>query len=273
MKKSKVIIMFAVPALLFGLVVMIFAGYRIVETKQTYQKGASVYDNISFQVKKTASVETQPLEAIQLADINLPPEQAGEIRTKIYIPDFDIDFEMLRSINKDAAAWLYSPDTVIDYPVMKADDYSYYLNHLIDGTVNSNGTLFIDFNNSPDFTDQLTVIYGHHMKSGSMFGGLVGYKEQQYFNEHPYMYLYTEQENYRIDLMYGSVISAGQWKEYAFMYAENIEALLTYAMDNTTFKSETDYQEGDRIVVLSTCSYEFNEARYFVVGKLTRTEN
>ena len=273
MKKSKLIIIFAVPALFFGLIVMIFAGYRIFETKQVYHESTAVYDSISFQVKKAAPDETQPLEAKQIADFDFPPEQAGEIRTQIYIPDFNIDFEMLRSINKDAAAWLYSPDTVIDYPVMKADDYSYYLNHLIDGTVNPNGTLFIDFNNSPDFTDQLTVIYGHHMKSGSMFGRLVGYKEQQYFDDHPYIYLYTEQENYRIDLMYGSVIGAGQWKEYAFMYEENIESLLTYAMNNTTFKSGADYQEGDRIVVLSTCSYEFDEARYFVVGKLISTEN
>ena len=274
MKRSKKMIIFAVPALLIGIAVMFFAGYRIFETKQVYDTGNAVYDNLSQQIKKAAPTASQTLIAKEIVEMVVAEAQAeGEKRIQIYIPDFDIDFDMLRGINRDSVAWLYSPDTVIDYPVMKADDYNYYLNHLSDGTVNANGSLFIDYNNAPDFSDHLTVIYGHHMKSGAMFGSLKEYKNQQYYEKHPYLYLYTEQENYRIDLMYGSVIGAGQWKENAFMYTENIEALLTYAMNNTTFVSNVDYQEGDRIVVLSTCSYEFDEARYFVVGRLTRTEN
>jgi len=270
MKKSKLIIIFAVPALVLGLTVMTFAGRRLNETRQVYREGNSVYDNLSNQIRKLPSVETQPLNTMEIAGVEVTTMQAGEPRMNIYIPEYEIDFEMLRTINGDATAWLYSPGTVIDYPVLKADDYYYYLNHLIDGTTNANGSLFIDYNNAPDFSDRLTVIYGHHMKSGSMFGSLVGYKDQQYYNEHPYMYLYTEQGNYRIDLMYGVVIGAGQWKEQAFMYEENLEALLEYAMNNTTFVSEVNTQEGDRIVVLSTCSYEFDEARYFVVGRLIR---
>ena len=78
-----------------------------------------------------------------------------------------------------------------------------------DGTYNANGSLFIDYNNAWDFSDQLTVIYGHHMKSGQMFGSLKGYKGQAYFENHPYMYLYTDNGNYRIDLLYGCVAGSG----------------------------------------------------------------
>ena len=183
-------------------------------------------------------------------------------------PAQKVDFDKLKKINKDAAAWLYCPDTVIDYPVMKANDYTYYLNRLPDGTFNANGALFIDYNNAPDFSGPLTVIYGHHMKSGSMFGGLKGYKDQGYYEKHPVMYLYTKDKNYRIELMYGCVIGAGQWKEQAFMYAENIDSLITYAANNSTFKSRVKYMKGDRIAVLSTCSYEFDEARYVLLGIL-----
>ena len=134
---------------------MAFAGIRMSETARVYKEGNAAYDALSEQVKIKDSY----------ADI------------AVYIQNPDIDFGALKMVNDDSAAWLYSPGTDIDYPVMKADDYSYYLSHLPDGTYNVNGTLFIDYNNAPDFTDQLTVIYGHHMRSGQMFGSLKGYKE------------------------------------------------------------------------------------------------
>jgi sortase B len=104
------------------------------------------------------------------------------------------------------------------------------------------------------------------MKSGRMFGTLTKYKEQAYFTENPYLYLYTADGGYRIDLLYGCVIGAGQWRDRAFMFKENIEALLDYGAHHTTFQSETVYQKGDPIVVLSTCSYEFDDARFVVIG-------
>jgi sortase B len=151
---------------------------------------------------------------------------------------------------------------------MRADDYSYYLTHLPDGTENATGSLFIDYNCAADFSDPLTVIYGHHMKTGKMFGSLKGYKEQSYYQEHPYMYLYTAQNNHRLDLLYGCVIGAGQWRDRAFMFSANIESLLAYAKHNTTFISDAVYQEGDNVIALSTCSYEFDDARYIVIGIL-----
>ena len=106
------------------------------------------------------------------------------------------------------------------------------------------------------------------MKSGGMFGSLEKYKNQKYYEEHPYMYLYTEQGNNRIELLYGCVIGAGQWRSRAFMYAGNVKALLAYAAHNTTFRSNVEYKDGDRIVALSTCSYEFDDARYVMIGIL-----
>ena len=273
MKKIRIIIL---PVLLLGMIVMIYAGYRLIETKQVYKEGNTAYEGLSNQVRKTTAVNdrtSSQTQAVELAEEFAVSEysklqMAEEGRPKIYIPEFEIDFDLLKTINDDSVAWLYGPDTEIDYPVMKAADYNYYISHLPDGTSNANGALFIDYNNSPDFSDRLTVIYGHHMKSGRMFGSLVGYKNQGYYNENPYMYLYTQQMNYRIDLMYGCVIDAGQWSERAFMYEENIGSLIEYAKQNTTFESGVEYKEGDRVVALSTCSYEFDEARYVVLGIL-----
>ena len=183
-------------------------------------------------------------------------------------PDSPIDFDALKAINGNAVAWLYSPDTAIDYPVMKAGDYSYYLDRLPDGRKNVNGSLFIDYNNASDFSGALTVIYGHNMKSGKMFGSLPGYKSQSYYNQHPFMYLYTERKSYRLDLVYGCSIKEGQWRERAFMYAENVASLMAYAANYTTFNSSVSYKSGDRVVALSTCTFEFNDARYIVLGVL-----
>ena len=269
----KIYKLFALPALLLGIVMMARAGYQLFQTEQARQEGSAVYGDLSGQVKKNAaappsapSVTGTPPAARDESPDGAEPRREEEARMDI--PGFEIDFEALRTVSPDAAAWLYSPDTAIDYPVMKADDYSYYLTRLPDGRPNAGGSLFLDYHCAPDFRDPLTVIYGHHMKSGSMFGSLQGYKKQAYFEEHPVMYLYTEAGNYRIELLYGVLIGAGQWRERAFMHAENLESLLRYAARNTTFVSEAGYQDGDRFAALSTCSYEFDDARYVVIGVL-----
>ena len=283
---------------LLGIGAMAFAGFQLYTTQKMYQEGDSAYESLLGSVRYAGGLEAwadadgaMPGGAGSYGDFEgsgfslqsgqspgagqiLLNDQDGlqltvfnEVDGRPFTPM--VDFETLRSINKDASAWLYSPGAIIDYPVMAATDYEYYLGHLPDGTKNANGSLFIDYNNAPDFSEQLTVIYGHHMKSGKMFGDLKGYKTQSFYEEHPYMFLYTDHANYRIDLLYGSVIDAIEWSEQAFMYEENLGDLLEFAKRNTTFKSNgVEYNEGDRIVVLSTCSYEFNEARYFVLGVL-----
>ena len=261
MKKRNII---AALVLLAAIGLIGYSGSQIINVERVYLEGDAAYDALRKQVRKTPSVDFLP--GAQQSDID-----AGSVITDEppgYAPLPEIDYNALETINKNATAWLYCPDTMIDYPVMEASDYNYYLYHLPDGTQNANGSLFIDYNCAADFSDPLTIIYGHHMKSGSMFGSLKGYNEQWYFNEHPYMYLYTRQGNYRIDLIYGCVIGAGQWRERAFMYAENVDALIAYAAYNTTFTSGAVYNKGDRVVALSTCSYEFDDARYVVLGIL-----
>ena len=259
--------------LLLGICMMGYAYVQLAETNQINQECNAVYEDLSNRVKDhtTADSPAQQISDDKQIDIDkwsVAAEEPTEAEKMIYIPGLGVNFDTLKKISDDAAAWLYCPDTVIDYPVMKAGDYAYYLYRLPDGTQNANGSLFIDFNCAPDFSDQLTVIYGHHMRSKMMFGSLVEYKSQRYYDEHPFMYLYTEENNYRIDLLYGCVIGAGQWRERAFMYKENVDALIAYAAHNTTFESNAVYAEGERIVAMSTCSYEFENARYVVIGIL-----
>ena len=238
--------------LLAALLLIAVSSYKLWEIQQMYQTGDEAYEKIAGKVQKPE--DSMPL--------------SKDIPAAVDIPSLGIDFAALRAMNQDSIAWLYCPDTVIDYPVMRAEDYNWYLHHLPDGTYNANGSLFLDYNNSSDFTGSLSVIYGHHMKSGKMFASLTNYKKQEYFDKHPYLFLYTEQENYRVELIYGCVVDAKEWRERAFMYESNLSSLLSFAAHNTTFTSNVSYKDGDRFLVLSTCSYEFDDARYIVLGVL-----
>lgn len=238
--------------LLLSVCVMVFAAYKLWGIHRMYAEGDAHYETITQTVKNPIPETSPPLDT--------PREP------QVDIPELGIDFEALGGINEDAVAWLYGPDTVIDYPVLRADNYDDYLRHLPDGTYNANGSLFLDYNNPADFSGRLNIIYGHNMDSGKMFGSLTGYKQQAYFEEHPYLYLYTKQGNYRIDVLYGCVVGAGDWRDRAFMYESNLDSLLEYAAYHTTVTSDGSYTQEDRFLVLSTCSYEFDDARYVVIG-------
>ncbi len=153
-----------------------------------------------------------------------------------------VDFDALLEINPDVIGWLYCPDTVINYPLVQGEDNDYYLHRLINGTPNNNGTLFVDEQNSAGFSDENTVIYGHHMRNGSMFGYLENYEQQSYYEAHPVVYLLTPEGNY------------ASW--------------LAEQRTRSDFSAPVEVERGDRVVTLSTCAYDFQDARYVVLGKL-----
>ena len=137
---------------------------------------------------------------VYIPDLSSDEEPEGEPE-QVYV-----DFAALEGVNSDIVAWLYGADTGLNYPIVQAEDNDYYLYRLLDGTWNKNGTIFMDYVNRSDFSDQNTLVYGHHMKSGAMFGALVQYKKQEFYDAHPYLYLYTPQQSYRLDLIAGSVV-------------------------------------------------------------------
>ena len=117
-----------------------------------------------------------------------------------------IDFGALAAVNGDLAGWLRIEETAVDYPLVQGADNDHYLNHLFDGTANKSGAIFIDSRNDRNFEDQNTLIYGHHMRDGSMFASLVNYKEQAYYDEYPVMLLFTPGGNYLVEFFAGYTV-------------------------------------------------------------------
>lgn len=180
-----------------------------------------------------------------------------------------VDFSALEKENADIIAWLYCEDTPIHLPIVQGRDNSYYLQHLFDGTRNSSGTLFADDRNSGDFSDSNTIIYGHSMKNKEMFGSLSAYREQAYFDEHRTMWLLTPQGVYRVELVAGYVTQTTS-DVYTFpQSAEEVYALVLSAAEQSTFDADIAFTKTDRFLTLSTCSYEYDNARYVLIGRLT----
>lgn len=158
--------------------------------------------------------------------------------------------------------------TEINYPIVQGKDNEEYLYKLINGKSNKAGTLFIDHRNSKDFTDANTIIYGHNMKNDTMFGSIDKYKKQSYYEKHKKMYLLTENKSYEIELFAGYTLPANS-RIYNVSAASNSkEEAVKTAKQKSTFKSDVEINEEDKIVTLSTCTYDYEGARYILIGVL-----
>lgn len=179
-----------------------------------------------------------------------------------------VDFETLKQENRDVIAWLYCEGTPINYPVVQAADNFYYLRRGTDGQYRTSGTLFVDYLNKHDFTDNNTILYGHNMKNGTMFGTLTQYVKQAYYDAHPTMYLLTPEKEFKVKLIAGATVNSTSsiYKlPLADAYKENF---ISEAREKSTFQSEYTFLPDDKFVMFSTCSYSYNDARYVLIGLL-----
>lgn len=214
------------------------------------------------EVKPTTSAtippETQPEAETQRAEPTLPAETAP----------VEVDFEPLLETNSDVVGWLYCPDSQINLPLVQGTDNAKYLSTLLDGTANASGTLFLDYQNAGDFSDTNTVIYGHNMNNGTMFAGLLKFWSEDYYETHPSMWLLTPQGDYRVELLAGFVTYATAPVYAIDAEPEEVVKTVENAMAQSSFQTEATLSPEDRFLTMSTCSYEFDEARYVVIGRL-----
>lgn len=183
----------------------------------------------------------------------------------------EIDAEKLRGINADYQCWLYAPDTPIDYPVVQCANNSYYLSRMFNRKSNPAGTLFMDYRNLPDFADPNTLIYGHHMRDGSMFESLTDYDAPGYFEAHPFMLIIREDAVSLVEVFAAYVTdSKDHCYDIALSDEEDMRDFITLAAEKSDFDAHLDVDPAaDRFVTLSTCAYVFDNARYVVIGRLT----
>ena len=191
-----------------------------------YQKAEREYEQLQEYVKVEKNTRDPENTKPNVAEDDKEGEKQEETVT--------VDFASLQAINPDIVAWLRIPG-VLEYPVVRGKDNSYYLNHTVQKTYNIAGSIFLDYRNERDFSDSKNIIYGHNMKDGSMFHVLRNYQDIDFFQEH------TDMEIYLPD---------GRTLNYQIIACEQVPAD-SEVYQITKYDSEkTEKQE----LLLSTCS-------------------
>ena len=231
-----------------------FSGYQLAGILAEYHEGEQVYEGL------TQYVDPAPSTNPTVSEEETNPNHAG-----IVWPE--VDFEALQAVNDDIVGWIYLEGTEINYPVVRGDDNSYYLDKLYDGTVNGSGSIFMDFRNEPNFVDKNNILYGHSMNNGSMFTAIKRFKHQNYYDEHPYALLMTPDGNYKIEFFTGYVANVEQdaW-DYYFDTEEDFQHWLDSVKSKSNFASSVTPTVEDKVLTFSTCTYEFENARYVLAG-------
>ena len=178
-------------------------------------------------------------------------------------------FEDLLEINQDVVGWIHIPGTPIDYPVVQTDDNVYYLDHDIYGETARNGTLFMDYRMLLDGTDRHQIIYGHHTRDSSMFTRLMDYKSESFFNANRLIYLDQLYEKQTWEIFSVYVTSTDfYYIETRFSGDEDWLAFMETVQDRSKFDTSVELSADDQMLTLSTCTYEFDDARFVVHARL-----
>ncbi len=282
MKKKKFPRWLLVTAMIALLGVFGFSGYKVVTIYSAYHEADHAYadlqtlvghdDAASEPVETPApgATATQTGERIVIVMAEpLPTSTPAPTVEPTVTPEplIQMDFAPLLAINEDAVGWIYSEDTVIDYPIVLGDDNVFYLDHLFSGKWGFAGTIFMDVDNRSDFSDYNTVIYGHHLKNGQMFASISNYRNQKYYDEHPVMYLYTPTGDYEIQIFSAYARDASAIP-HDFDTPEEYMSYIDQITKLSDFTTDVTVGPEDRIISLVTCSYVTDNARFVVHGKL-----
>ncbi len=260
-KKNAATALLLVLVVVFG-VVFGYSAYRLYSIMSEYHESRERYSSVADSAISTPAPTTAPFA------VNPGEEFAAAPVTEV--SPISVDFDTLLAQCPDIIGWIYCEDTKINYPMVRGNDNDYYLHRFIDGSYNGGGTLFMDFKCSRDFSDTNSIIYGHHMNDGSMFASLKKYRtDPEYYSKHPTLYINTPTQNYRMDVFAGFVCDAdSDTYTIGFGSDASFQSWLARMVSQSDFTTDVSVGPEDHIVTLSTCSYEWYDARYVVLGKL-----
>ena len=256
-KKSDVLLTIALIA---AIAVFCYAAFNLYHIYTEYRKGTDEYN----QIEEMAVTERDA----DSAEVAGPSAQIK--------PPIEVDFDKLKSVNEDVVGWIYVdalPD--ISYPIVKGKDNQTYLHQTYEKNYNFAGTIFVDYENSGDFSDCNTLVYGHNMKNGSMFGHLKKFREDdKLYKQDKYFWILTPERNYRYEII--SAYTTGVNSDTYTLFkgpGEEFEKYLETIKGYSEIKTDdTDLTIKDRIVTLSTCTGT-ESTRFVVQGKRVDAED
>lgn len=199
-------------------------------------------DRTSDQIKKINSVSSMKIITIN--------DELTNSESKF----MTINFDGIKEFNEEIIGWINIPYTDVNYPILKHNDNSFYLNHSIDKSKNKAGWIFMDYRNEIIRDDKNIIIYGHNRKDGTMFGSLKNILKESYLkNKEKYIYVSTPENDYRYEIFSAYYINTTDdylkidFNDYE--YSEWLNLITNRSMHD--FKTNVDVN--DSILTLSTC--------------------
>ena len=195
----------------------------------------------------------------------------------VELADNPIDFASLKEKSQDVYAWIYVPDTNINYPVCQsATDDNFYLDHDIYGNYSFAGTIYSQMCNSKDFNDRVTVLYGHNMADNSMLGDIHKFGDEDFMNEHRYFYIYTPGHKLKYEAVSAYVYDDRHiMNSFDFskdeVFQDYIDSILNPRSLTKCVREGASIDIDDKIVTLSTC-LNSGEGRFLLQGVLCEDE-
>jgi len=236
-------------AIIFLIGAIIGSGYSALKIQNNYH------------AEETARIEATPYRPVM-------PEAVTVSETNEKEPFVNQGILDLQAQYPDAIGWIAIPFTGVDHPFVQAEDNNFYLRRDMDGNHSMAGTLFMDCQNSGDFSDFNTIIYGHHMKNGTMFAPLNRFGEREFFDTNTNGMIFLADKTINMEFFAYMVIQADDLTVYENpLEKTDRNAYLQYIRENARHYRDTGIGAGDRIITLSTCAYEFKDARMLLIGR------
>lgn len=189
--------------------------------------------------------------------------------------DNSLSFGQLRDINPDVCGWLTLDGTAIDYPVVQGESNFTYLNTDVYGGFALAGSIFLDVDCDADFSGRYSLLYGHHMENGRMFGDLDKYKDGAFFRQNTTGTLTLPGGSYRLEVLACLVVPAseqaifapGKWRSDAGGLLPFVEEN-ALQMDAQALRALEEEPEGAQFLAMATCSGEYTDARTVVLARM-----
>lgn len=226
-------------------------GYKAVVTIYDHSSGRETYDFVREKAYKEMGKSGSEGINEKSEKQDMQEESSGQINTASLLPM--IDESVLSSINEEYAAWLLIPDTKVNYPVVYPENNEAYLTETFDGKKKSCGCLFFDAYKEP-LSGRNTIIHGHNMKSGDIFGELKKFLSKDYAEQHPFLYLHRRGKWTEYQLLSVYIVSNDDNTPYEtdFKNEDEYKAYLKAIKSKTIFKTSAESEDED-LLTLSTC--------------------
>lgn len=243
--------------------VMCFSAYQIYSIMKNYEKEETLHSELlefdpnSFEISDTSSESSEQTSSKPIS--SKPQKKVQSISE-------------LKKKWSDTVGWITIENSQINYPFVQTNNNTKYVDRAINGSKLSAGTIFVDYRNSKDFSDFTTVLYGHHMKNGSMFGTLNRFKNKNSFKNSSGGTLFLENEKYSLEIFAFMVIKHNDQRIYDFKFESDDEkqAFLDYVKEHARNYKDISATTEDRFVILSTCDYTFENARSVLILRINK---